>query len=93
MQTGNAVTATALMLAIVLSVGGATTHLRGVIRGELEKSNYTTNIRIEHEVAQIREELRTGRENTEREMNAIRRVVLDHQARPTGTRTGATARE
>ena len=92
MQTGNAVTLTALMLATVLTVGGATWDLRQVIKCELDKASYATDIRLEHGVAQIREELRTGRENTEREMNAIRRVVLEQQATQSETTAPASAR-
>ena len=79
MQTGNAPTFTAIVLAMGLAMGAATWHLRTFIRAELRKASYATDIRLEHRVAQIREELRAGRESTEREMSAIRRWFRDRQ--------------
>ena len=79
MQTGTAVTFTAIALAVVLAMGAATWHLRTFIRAELRKASCATDIRLEQGMAQIREELRAGRESTEREMAAIRRLFRDRQ--------------
>ena len=79
MQTGTTVTLTAIVLVIALAGSGATWHLRTFIRGELRKASYATDIRLEHGVAEIREEFRAGRESTEREMAAIRRLFRDRQ--------------
>ena len=79
MQTSTTVTFTAIVLAFALALVGASWHLRTFIRAELRKASYATNIRLEHGVAQIREDFSAGRESSEREMAAIRAVFDDRQ--------------
>ena len=93
MQTGTGVTFTAIGLTIGLAVGGASWHLRTLIRTELRKASYATDIRLEHGAAQIRDEFRAGRENSEREMAAIRGVFDDRQGREPGRRRVSDLRQ
>ena len=51
--------------------------LRGFITSEIEKATAETNARLEAAVANIREEMRARRENTDRQMVEIRQFILE----------------
>ena len=62
--------------AILLAVGGATWNLRGFITSEIAEAT-AGNTRLESAVADIRQEIRAGRESTDRQMAEIRRFIVD----------------
>ncbi|MCY4633339.1 MAG: hypothetical protein OXG04_02315 [Acidobacteria bacterium] len=64
-------------LAILLAVGGATWNLRGFITSSIDEATDETNARLETAIANIREEIRAGRESTDRQMAEIRQFIFD----------------
>ena len=98
MQTGTAVTFTAIALAVVLAMGAATWHLRTFIRAELRKASCATDIRLEQGMAQIREELRqAGRARNARWLqsgacSATGREKTSERLAPQGDRRDAAER-
>ena len=77
MHTSNAVSIVGIILTIVLAVGGATWNLRGFITSQIEDATAATNARIETAIADIRQEIRSGRESTDRQMAEIRGFIFD----------------
>ena len=75
--TSNVVTIAGFALAILLAVGGATWNLRGFITSEIEDATAATNGRLESAIADIREEIRAGRESSDRQMAEIRRFIFE----------------
>ena len=75
--TSNLMTIAGFALAILLTVGGATWNLRGFITAEIEQATAATNTRLESAIADIRQEIRAGRESTDRQMAEIRRFIFD----------------
>ncbi len=64
-------------LAILLAVGAATWNLRGFITSSIDEATDETNARLETAIANIREEIRTGRKSTDRQMAEIRQFIFD----------------
>ena len=77
MHTTNAVSIVGIILTIVLAIGGATWNLRGFIRSQIEDATAATNARLETAIADIRQEIRIGRESADRQMAEIREFIFD----------------
>ena len=85
--TSNVVTIAGFALSILLVVGGATWNLRGFITSEIEAATVAanalesaiedTNDRLDAAVADIRQEIRAGRESRDRQMAEIRQFIFD----------------
>ena len=79
--TSNAVAITGIILTIVLAVGTATWNLRGFITSEIEDATAATNARLESRlnaaIADIRQEIRAGRDSADRQMAEIRQFIFD----------------
>ena len=75
--TNNVVTITGFALTLLLVGGGAMWNLRGFITSEIERATATTNARLEAAIADIRQEIRAGRESTDRQMAEIRQFIFD----------------
>ena len=73
----NAVTIVGFGLTLLLVVGGAMSNLRGFISSEIEKATTATNAHLEAATAEIRQEIRAGRESTERQMAEIGQLIFD----------------
>ena len=76
-HTSNAVSIVGIILTIVLAVGGATWNLRGFITSQIEDATAATNARLETAIADIRQEIRSGRESTDRQMAEIRGFIFN----------------
>lgn len=75
--TNNVVTIAGFALTLLLVGGGAMWNLRGFITSEIERATATTNARLEAAIADIRQEIRAGRESTDRQMAEIRQFIFD----------------
>ncbi len=77
MVTNNAAMIAGFALTLLLVGGGAMWNLRGFITSEIERATATTNARLETAIADIRQEIRAGRESTDRQMAEIRQFIFD----------------
>jgi len=75
--TSNVVTIAGFALAILLAVGGATWNLRGFITSSIDEATDETNARLETAIGDIREEIRAGRDSTDRQMAEIRQFIFE----------------
>jgi signal transduction protein with GAF and PtsI domain len=75
--TSNVVTIAGFALAILLAVGGATWNPRGLITSSIDEATDETNARLETAIADIRQEIRAGRESTDRQMAEIRQFIFE----------------
>ena len=75
--TSNVMTIAGFALAILLAVGGATWNLRGFITSSIDEATDETNARLETAIADIRAEIRAGRESTDRQMAEIRQFIFE----------------
>ena len=75
--TSNVATIAGFGLTLVVVIGGAMWNLRGFITSEIEEATAATNARLEAAIADIRQEIRAGRESTERQMAEIRQFIFD----------------
>jgi C4-dicarboxylate-specific signal transduction histidine kinase len=86
--TNNVVTIAGFALTLLLVGGGAMWNLRGFIASEIERATAAatarlensiqdTNRRLEAAVADIQQEIRAGRESTDRQMAEIRQFIFD----------------
>ena len=73
----NAVTIVGFGLTLLLVVGAAMWNLRGFVSSEIEKATTATNARLEAATAEIRQEIRAGRESAERQMAEIGQLIFD----------------
>ncbi|MCY4633417.1 MAG: hypothetical protein OXG04_02720 [Acidobacteria bacterium] len=75
--TSNVVTILGFGLTLLLMAGGAMWSLRGFITSEIEQAAAETNARLEAAITNVREEIRAGRESTDRQMAEIRQFIFD----------------
>ncbi len=75
MHTSNAATMAGIVMALVLTVAAATSHLRTVISTELDDATAATAASLDAAVAIVRLEIRAGRQRADRRMAEIRRVI------------------
>ena len=75
--TSNVMTIAGFALAILLAVGAATWNLREFITSSIDEATDETNARLETAIADIREEIRSGRESTDRQMAEIRQFIFE----------------
>ena len=73
----DAATIAVSVLTVLVIVGGATWNLRGFIASEIDEATAATNERLKAASADIRHEIRAGRESTERQMAKIRQFMSD----------------
>ena len=64
-------------LVILLAVVGAMWNLRGLVTSEVEAAMAATNARLESAAASIRQDIRAGRESSDRQMAEIRRFIFE----------------
>ena len=64
-------------LVILLAVVGAMWNLRGLVTSEVEAAMAATNARLESAAASIRQDIREGRESSDRQMAEIRRFIFE----------------
>ena len=75
--TSNVATIAGFALAVLLVVGGAMWNLRGFITSEIAAASAVTNARLDAAIADIRQEIRLGRESTDRQLAEIRQFIFD----------------
>ena len=75
--TSDVATIAGFMLAILLAVGAATWNLRGFITSEIGDAMAAMNGRLESATADIRQDIRTGRESSDRQTAEIRRFIFE----------------
>ncbi|MCY4509479.1 MAG: hypothetical protein OXG35_21325 [Acidobacteria bacterium] len=75
--TDNVGTIAGFTLAILLAIGGATWNLRGLIASEITDATAATSERLDTAVAEIHQEIRTGREASDRQTAEIRQLVFE----------------
>ena len=64
-------------LVILLAVFGAVLNLRGLVASEMEAATAETSSRLEGATASIRQDIRAGRESSDRQMAEIRRFIFE----------------
>ena len=87
MSTRNAIAA-GCAAGVLAAIVGATVNIRALIATELSESTAATAAQLKQAVADIRRDIRAGRESSEREMAGIRRLLSNQ---PRGTDDGRRA--